>query len=538
MRLLYTILLLTTSFFCLANTNPLAFSISASSTNPICGNDSIRISSTGCSGRVIWSNGEIANFIMVRQSGIYSATCETTSEVSNSISVTVLPTPNPPVVTLEVDGFLNVLKATGCVGEVVWSNGTAGATSIVVSADGFYHAYCRGDICNSSISNTVEAKATVSPLITTNKSKICQAETFILTATRCDGTVFWSNGLSGTTIQLSAAGSYYAYCDKGGQQSINSDTLNIEEISLTKPLISASNSQLCAGSTVTLSASPCTEGNVIWSNGSTGSSIQINTIGTYSAYCQNICGISPTSDIITITQGVSLPPAPFVLTDKTVICNGESATLTASQCNSVVVWSNGMTATSIQITQGGTYSAICRNQCGDSPASNSVIIRAFTLPPSPVIATTKTIICQGDSPAVLSAIGCPGTVIWNNGLSQTSISIIVSGTYTAVCSNICGQSLPSNELVIRASNLPTVPDIITSKSILCNAETAVLTASNCNGIVKWSNQQNGTQITVTKSGNYSATCLNICGESSQSASINIKEGNAQCTPIRVLKTKG
>ncbi|GAB2609962.1 hypothetical protein GCM10027035_02770 [Emticicia sediminis] len=56
---------------------------------------------------------------------------------------------------------------------------------------------------------------------------------------------------------------------------------------------------LCPGASITLQASGC-NGTLRWSTGATTSSISIQNAGTYSATCETTCGISPTSEILTI----------------------------------------------------------------------------------------------------------------------------------------------------------------------------------------------------------------------------------------------
>jgi photosystem II stability/assembly factor-like uncharacterized protein len=61
---------------------------------------------------------------------------------------------------------------------------------------------------------------------------------------------------------------------------------------------------LCPEASITLQASGCS-GSLRWSTGATSSSINIQNAGTYSATCETDCGISPTSEILTVQTIIS-----------------------------------------------------------------------------------------------------------------------------------------------------------------------------------------------------------------------------------------
>jgi hypothetical protein len=58
-----------------------------------------------------------------------------------------------------------------------------------------------------------------------------------------------------------------------------------------------------------------------------------------------------------------------------------------------------------------------------------------------------------------------------------------------------------------------------------------LTATNCTGIVKWSNNATGVSIKVTQAGDYAAVCQNSCGESPNSNIVKITIGGVPNAPL-------
>jgi hypothetical protein len=94
---------------------------------------------------------------------------------------------------------------------------------------------------------------------------------------------------------------------------------------------------------------------------------------------------------------------------------GQSATLTATNCNGTVTWDNnlgtGPTKTvSPKITT--TYKATCKvNNCESTASSVAINVN---IPPT---VTGTTTICKGTS-ATLTATGCSGTVTWSDNQQE------------------------------------------------------------------------------------------------------------------------
>lgn len=65
-----------------------------------------------------------------------------------------------------------------------------------------------------------------------------------------------------------------------------------------------------------------------------------------------------------------LPPVPSVFASKSSICMGENITLTASGCTGNLLWSNGMTSSTISFTPtlSTNYSVSCNVNGRTSPS--------------------------------------------------------------------------------------------------------------------------------------------------------------------------
>ncbi|CAH0993896.1 hypothetical protein EMA8858_00001 [Emticicia aquatica] len=511
----------------------------SSNKNSLCNGETATLSATGCAGTVKWSNTSTGTSITVSTSGTYTASCMNScgeSGNSNSVVITTGNSPAAPVISSNKNSLCNgesaTLSATGCAGTVKWSNTSTG-TSITVSTAGTYTASCLNSCGESGNSNSVvitTGSSPAAPVISSNKNSLCNGESATLSATGCAGTVKWSNTSTGTSITVSTSGTYTASCMNSCGESGNSNSVVITTgSSPAAPVISSNKNSLCNGETATLSATGCA-GTVKWSNTSTGTSITVSTAGTYTASCMNSCGESGNSNSVVITTGTSSNP-PSISTNKTSLCGTETATLSATGCTGIIVWSNASTGTSITVNSAGTYTAKCTGVgCGESVASNQVIITIGTPPTAPVISTNKVDLC-GSEIATLTASGCAGTIKWSNTSTGTSITVSVAGTYTAKCVNSCGESGNSNAVIIKKTELPSVPTVTTNTTSICGTEKATLTASGCLGTVTWSTGSTGTSLLVSTAGTYSVTCKNVCGESNASQGVVIKSGTLPAAPM-------
>jgi len=392
---------------------------------------------------------------------------------------------------------------------------------------------CDGTVLTIEVTQFGCAVPSAPNVSASGSTNLCPGESITLATTNvCSGcTVNWSNGLNGTSISVSNAGTYTASVENTCGLSPASNAVTVTTGSLpTAPTIAADGpTSLCPGENVTLTASNvCSGCSVNWSNGQSGTSISVSTAGTYSASVQNVCGSSAASNVISVTTG-SVATAPAIAANgPTSLCPGEKVTLTASNvCSGCSVnWSNGQSGTSISVSTAGTYYASVQNACGSSAASNVISVTTGSVATAPAIAANgPTSLCPGENVTLTASNVCSDcSVNWSNGQSGTSISVSTAGTYYASMQNACGSSAASNVISITTGSVATAPAIAANgPTSLCPGENVTLTASNvCSDCsVNWSNGQSGTSISVSTAGTYSASVQNACGSSAASNTITI-----------------
>ena len=519
--------------------------ILACATTNICPGDSTTIHAIGCQGGVIWwSNGASGASIVVKptETTTYAAVCKKNgceSGPSNAITVYVN-TPTTPVIAVSPStticlGSSATLTASNCAGTIVWSTGATGAQIVVTpTATATYTAYCKIGKCESP-----KASVTINvtpggpaPEVICSTDKVCPGESVTLEVKNCTGIVEWSTGETGPAIVVypTTTTTYWAVCNNGGCKAKSKD-YTIKVIPVTPPTVAASPSTtICNGGSITLTATGC-EGIVTWSSGATGASIVVSPASTttYTATCSFGKCVSGPSAPVTITVGN--PTAPTISAEPTLICAGQSTTLTAGgTCDGTILWSNGATGASITVSPAATteYTAVCKVGTCESPKSNKVKITVTTAGAAPSVYASKPSICAGDS-STLTASGCVGTYVWSTGVTGVA-SIKVAPTTTTTYSVSCRVSGKCDSapayVTVTVGNISTPPTITVSpSSTVCAGSTVKLTVAGCEGgTITWSTGATGASIDVVVNATttYTAKCtIGKCESAPGSATVTV-----------------
>jgi uncharacterized repeat protein (TIGR01451 family)/gliding motility-associated-like protein len=498
----------------LSNETP---TITASKEN-ICSGESAILTVSGCSGNIIWTTGATTASITVTPATTttYEAKCgsgECVGKVGKTITVT--PKPSTPIITCGKEricaGESLTFTAHGCEGVVTWSTGVTGATMTVTPIiTTTYTAICtvNGCISEPSKNATITVINQTPPTITASSELVCSGKLITLTAGNCAGIVLWSTGATTAVITVTpiVATTYTLKCIVEECESSASKTITIGGGTAPNiPVVSTNQTSLCGNEKAILTATGCVDGTIKWSTGATGTTISVATAGIYAAICINTCGESAKSNDINISIG-NIPSVPIIVANKNRLCENNTATLTASGCYGTVKWNTGATSTQI-IVGAGTYTAICKNLCGDSGNSNVIIITNIVVS-TPTITANNETVCSGGS-VTLTAANCAGTLLWNTGATTAAITVTPTATtiYTVKCIVEDCESAASKTINVSNTGGQT-PIITASKDGICIGETVTLTASNCNGALTWSTGVTTTSITVTPTttATYEVTC--------------------------------
>ena len=277
----------------------------------------------------------------------------------------------------------------------------------------------------------------------------------------------------------------------------------------------------CPGTSTTLSSS-ANFSSYKWSpNGEVGSSISVNTAGTYGLTVTNINGCTATAT----TNVAQLTPPTFTLNAPTEYCEDNAPTLTTTPTFNNYNWTGNITTPSLAVTGTGTYSVTVSNTGGCTATKSVSIIQNNK--PKPAIAGSTTI-CAGGSTTLDAGIYNTYTWSGSGGNNPTAIYNAI-GTYCVTVTDAKGCKGTACVTITSASALAPV---ITGPKNFCPSGKTTLSAGAGFSSYKWSsNAANATTATidVTVAGIYSVTVSN--GTCSGTATTTVTENPAPVVKI-------
>ena len=373
---------------------------------------------------------------------------------------------------------------------------------------------------SNELTITVNNPLPASVSITADQTTVCVGATVTFTAVPVNGgsapVYQWT--VNGANVGTSSA--TYAYIPVNGDKvtvvmtssetcvSGSPATSNELTITVNNPLpasvsITADQTTVCVGATVTFTAVPVNGGSapvyqwtVNGANVGTSSATyayipangdKVTVVMTSSETC--VSGSPATSNELTITVNNPLPASVSITADQTTVCVGATVTFTAVPVNGgsapVYQWTvNGANVG----TSSATYAYIPAN--GDkvtvvmtssetcvsgSPATSNELVITVNLPIIPTFAAVAPI-CSGDVLAPLPVTSVEGiTGTWSPALNNTATT-----TYTFTPT--AGQCATTATLKINVNNaLPAAVTITVDQPTVCAGEIVTFTAVAVNG---------------------------------------------------------
>jgi hypothetical protein len=366
------------------------------------------------------------------------------------------------------------------------SSGSPLPTSTVLTTATVYYATQTANGCESAnrLAVTVTINATPNAAIAPATVSICSGQSASLTASG-GGTYTWSNSggsnaiatfspTTNTTYTVTVTGANTCTATASRLVTVNANPI----ASITPATIT-----ICNGQSTTLTASG--GGTYTWSNGggsNAQASISPTTNTTYTVTVTNASNCTATtSRLVTVNANPTATITPATV----AICNGQSATLTASG-GTQYTWSNSggsNAAATFSPTANTTYTVTVTNAASCSAtASRLVTVNAN---PTAAIAPTAVAICNGQS-TTLTASGGTSYAWSNSGGSNASASFspTANTTYTVTVTNASNCTATTSRLVTVNAN-PTAA-ITPATVAICNGQSTTLTASGGTSYA-WSN---------------------------------------------------
>ncbi|PIE86541.1 MAG: hypothetical protein CSA03_04815, partial [Bacteroidetes bacterium] len=258
-----------------------------------------------------------------------------------TMTVTVKPTPNTPIIEINEECGKTILTATNYTGTLKWNTGET-SENITVTTDGTYTLTQTVDDCESpeATVNVTVKEIPSAPVI--NKNKECGKT--ILTATNYTGTLKWSTGENTESITVTTDGNYTLTQTVDDCESPEA-TVNVT-VNKVPNAPTITETKEC-GKTI-LTATNYT-GTLKWSTEENTESITVTTDGKYTL-TQTIDDCESPEATVNITVN-NVPNAPTITETKE--CG--KTILTATNYTGTLKWSTGENTESITVTTDGKY---------------------------------------------------------------------------------------------------------------------------------------------------------------------------------------
>ncbi len=482
----------------------------------ICLGESTTLTASG-GGSYLWSNGATTAAISVSPAADVKYTVVTTAlngyKDSAFVNVKVNALPNAIVTPAGIaicEGESTVLTASGGV-VYNWSNAASTAminvnplvntayTVTVTNANG-----CSA-IANSSVVVNSLPVASINP----SSIAICNGANATLVASGGVSYV-WSNAVSTATNSVSPSilTTYsVTVTDANNCTATSSSTVTVNALPLAA--INPSTQSICIGDSATLTASGGTD--YLWSNGEVNNSV-IESPANTSSYSVTVTDANFCTAVASASVVVNLLPIVAVTPATSAICNGKSATLSASG-GVGYLWSNAASTASINVSPDTftVYSVTATdvNSC-TATATSSITVNAL---PIALISPAGDTLCFGESTTLTASGGV--AYVWNNATNSDVVTVSPTATTTySVTVTDANNCTAATSVVVEVN-----PDVVLSVTV-----TDITCYGNNNGAISvglsggqtpynflWSNSAITQDLTALAVGSFSVTVTDNLG---------------------------
>lgn len=454
------------------------------SSNTICSGGSAILTATGATSYT-WMPGNLnGNSITVNplSSTIYTVTgsnitCTDTETILITVNTGPIITPSASS-TLICSGQSTTLSASGAV-SYTWLPGNLTGSSVVVSPATTIQYTVTGSnslSCLGSSVITVSVNSTPTINISSNPASLCQGGSATLTATGASSYTWMPGSLNGSSIVVSPSiSTLYSIVGANGTCT-NSSSYGLSVLPVPTVSASASQTSICIGDPVVLSASGTASSYTWYPGGFIGANI---LVAPSSNTTYTLVGTNGTcTNSATILIAVNVLPTVSAVSNPTGICvgSGSSATLSASGASTYTWLPGSINSPSVVITPTSTIVYTVSGTSSSGCVSAITTITTFVVPvPTVNAVSSSTAICAGNN-ATLTASGALAYT-WQPGAS-TSNSIIVSPASTTIytVTGLSGNCTDEFTLSLTVNANPTIT-AGASPTLLCSGEVSTLTAA-------------------------------------------------------------
>ena len=478
----------------------------------LCPGETAILSVDGTGGSVQWSDMSTADTLLVTSAGVYAVQV-TNACFDHADTVVVTVNSDPPMVSLPADfalcaGARDTLDAVVTGVSYLWSDGSL-MQQLAIDAPGTY-AVTVSNACGVDADTVVVTAGEPLPTVELGPdTALCTGELFeIIPEYSNVAEWMWHDGSTQSTLTTAAPAEVTVVCFNTCGAA--TDTLLLSLLPATPALDLGPDTALCPGESVTLTIG-VTGVDILWSDGTTGSTLLVDQAGTYHAMIVDACGMSVDTVIVD-----PLPPLPALdLGPDQTICPGETVIIDPGMGADVdYTWQDGSTDPIYAATQGGWIALTITNACGTT--TDSLLLTETTDGPQLDLGPDQQA-CTGETVTIPAGIGGV-SYAWSDGTTGSSLTVTSSGSYSLTVSNACGTD--SDTVMVDISGQ--APDVFLGPdTTLCEAETLLLTVTaGAETTITWQDNNSGMTYLVTMPGIYSVRAVNRCGTDADSIDVD------------------
>lgn len=501
-------------------------------------------------------------------------TCVVSNSCGNVTSNTIVLTQGSlPVASISTPGN-NTLICPGSGGVLMTASAGTGYTYVwrkdginIIGANSIsYNATTAGtyscaitNACGTTSTNKILTEGSIPIATITNTSgvtTICNGNTVLLTASTATGQTYqWKKdgvNIGGSTAQYTyianAAGTYTCIVTNACG-SVTSNSIVLINGNISAAISTSNNTNLCGGSTATLTANAGTGLSYLWyrnavSTGVNTQSYTVNTAGTYTCVVSNTCG-SNTSNAIVITTGLAPVAAISSAGNNTVLCPSASIVLSANTGtglsyqwyrNGTII--GGATASTYLASTIGNYTCIVSNTCGGT-TSNSIGLTTGSSPAASIsVSSGTTTLCSSSTVTLSANAGTGLSYQWRkdgvniSGATSQNYNTNVAGIYTCIVTNNCGNTTSNSIAVnILPNNAFTTHPLSQTKNV---GQTLNLSVVATGSILSYQWKKDGVNIPLANNSTYTKSGITTADAGNYTCVINGECGGPKTSNIAVV----
>ncbi len=338
--------------------NPLPTLSLTTTSSAICAGKTASLSVSGANTYSWTGGGNNASYtVSPIANTVYSVTGTDANNCSNTATITIVVNPTPTVqitasqlaicpsetATLTLSGALTYTWTNNSTSISYTVSPTTNTTYSVIGAD------VNGCIGNAAVTLTVNPSPSIS--ISASNSVICSGNSSLLTASGAN-TYSWTNGPNASTYSVSPlTNTTYTVIGRDLNNCSNQGIITLSVNTTPTVIATAISNTICAGQTTTLTASGASTYSWVSTGNTNVTEIVSPVINTNYSVIGTDNGCSATASVQIVANPI---PTISVVSSNTLICAGESVTLTANTNGTVYTWSNAATTASISVSPSVT----------------------------------------------------------------------------------------------------------------------------------------------------------------------------------------